>query len=264
VGERTSYSPGTFSWVDLSTTDQDGAKQFYLALFGWEATDNPVGEGVVYSMMSIGGRDVAAISPQPQQQREAGVPPTWNSYITVESADQAAERAAQLGATAHAPAFDVMDVGRMAVLQDPQGAFFIVWELRRHIGAALVNAHGAVSWNELASPDLNGSTSFYSELFGWTVEPFEGSQIPYMTIKNAEGRSNGGMRQQMPGEPVPHWLVYFGIDDIHRALSQVEELGGTKVVEPQTIGPGELAVAQDPRAPRSPCMPGTSTTSRGG
>jgi predicted enzyme related to lactoylglutathione lyase len=247
VGERTTYSSGTFSWVDLSTTDPDGAKQFYSALFGWQATDNVVGPGIVYSMMSIDGRDAAAISPQPEQQREAGAPPTWNSYITVESADQAAERAAQLGATVHGPPFDVMEVGRMAVLQDPQGAFLLVWEPRAHIGAALVNAHGALSWNELASPDLERSASFYSELFGWIVEPFEGSQIPYMTIKNAEGRSNGGMRQQMTGETVPYWLVYFGASDMQRALSQVEELAGTKLVEPQTIGPGELAVVADPQ-----------------
>ena len=198
-------------------------------------------------MMSIGGRDVAAISPQPQQQREAGAPPTWNSYITVESADQAAERASELGASVHGAPFDVMEVGRMAVLQDPHGAFFLVWEPKAHIGAALVNAHGALSWNELASPDLESSASFYGELFGWTIKPFEGSQIPYMVITNTDGHSNGGMRQQMPGEPVAYWLVYFGTSDLQRSLSQVEELAGTKLVEPQSIGPGELAVVQDPQ-----------------
>ena len=74
MGERTAYTPGTFSWTDLTTTDQDGAKAFYTELFGWEADDNPVGEGMVYSMMIVGGKPVAAISPQPQQQREMGAP----------------------------------------------------------------------------------------------------------------------------------------------------------------------------------------------
>src|SRR3954467_3705927 len=103
MGERTKYTPGTFSWADVTITDQAGAKDFYSGLFGWEAEDLPVGEGVSYSMMRVNGKDVAAISPQPQQQREAGVPPMWNNYVTVESADAAADRAKELGATVHAP-----------------------------------------------------------------------------------------------------------------------------------------------------------------
>src|SRR5919197_2424863 len=144
MGERTQHAPGTFSWADVTTTDQEAAKAFYTGLFGWEIEDVPVGEGVFYSMARVGGRDVAAISPQPPQQRDAGVPPVWNSYITVESADAAAERAAELGATVHAPPFDVMDAGRMAVIQDPQGAFFMVWQPKSHHGAQLVNAPGAL------------------------------------------------------------------------------------------------------------------------
>ena len=128
MGERTKYTQGTFSWTDLNTTDQQAAKAFYSGVFGWETEDLPVGDGVSYTMASIGGKNVAAISPQPQQQRDAGVPPAWNSYITVENADQAAERAAELGATVHAQPFDVMDAGRMAVIQDPQGAWFLIWE----------------------------------------------------------------------------------------------------------------------------------------
>ncbi len=247
MSERTGYTPGTFSWVDLSTTDQDGAKAFYTELFGWEPTDNPVGEGVVYSMMSLGGKDVAAISPQPEQQREAGAPPTWNSYITVESADHALDRAKQLGATVHAPAFDVLDVGRMGVVQDPQGAFFLVWEPKRHLGAGLVNAPGALSWNELGSPDMDASASFYSELFGWVVEPFEGSEMPYMTIKTADGHGNGGIRELSPPDAPPNWLVYFGIDDVEAGLAKLEGLGGSKVMGPMAIGPGSLGVAQDPQ-----------------
>ena len=169
MGERTTYTPGTFSWADLSTTDQDDAKRFYGELFGWKATDNPVGDSVVYSMMSIDGKDAAAISPQPEQQREAGAPPAWNCYITVDSADDALAKAKQLGANVHADAFDVMDVGRMGVVQDPQGAYFLVWEPKTHIGASIVNAPGAISWNELASPDPEASGAFYSQLFGWST-----------------------------------------------------------------------------------------------
>jgi predicted enzyme related to lactoylglutathione lyase len=247
MAQRTAYIPGTFSWSDLSTTDQPAAKTFYSELFGWQADDQPMGDDAVYSLMKLDGQDAAAISPQPQQQRDAGVPPMWNSYVTVDSAVQTAERAAGLGATVHAPPFDVMDVGRMAVIQDPQGAFFLPWEPRRHIGAAVVNAPGALSWNELHTTDLDGAQRFYAELFGWTFSEFEGSPDPYFTIQRADGGTNGGITTGLqPGVP-PHWLVYFGTDDAEQALSSLQELGGQKLMGPMSIGVGSIAVAQDPQ-----------------
>lgn len=246
MAERTRYANGVFSWTDLTTTDQDAAKQFYSALFGWEADDRPIGDGAVYSMMEIDGKDVAAISSQPQQQRDAGVPPTWNSYITVDSADAALARAKELGAVVHADAFDVMDVGRMGVVQDPQGAFFIVWEPKTNIGAQLVNVPGALTWNELASPDIEASARFYGELFGWTTDAMEGGPFTYLVIKTPDGRSNGGIRPQMGEEP-PHWLVYLGIDDAEAGVAKVGELGGSTLAGPMSIGPGRFAVVQDPQ-----------------
>jgi uncharacterized protein len=246
MGERTGYTPGTFCWTDLTTTDQPAAKAFYGGLFGWEAEDMPVGEGVFYSMMRVNGKDVAAIAPQPEPQRNAGAPPVWNSYLSVESADAAVERARELGGTVHAPAFDVMEVGRMGVIQDPHGAYFMVWQPGQHFGAQLVNAPGAFVWNELASPDLDGSTAFYSGLFGWTVAPFEGSPTPYLSIENGEA-NNGGIRElSSPGVP-PHWLVYFGVEDIDVALAKVEQLGGTKIFGPQDIQIAKIAAVRDPQ-----------------
>ena len=246
MAERTKYAPGTFSWTDLTTPEQDAAKQFYGQLFGWEAIDNPVGDGIVYSMMQIDGKNVAAISPQPQQQRDADVPPLWNSYVTVESADAAADRATKLGATVHAPPFDVMDVGRMAVIQDPQGAFFMVWEPKSHIGASLVNAPGALSWDELASPDPDASADFYRELFGWEDEPVEGMQMPYLTIRTAAGNYNGGIRGAFANEP-SYWLVYFGSEAIEADVATAGELGANKLLDPMDVGPGKIAVLQDPQ-----------------
>lgn len=246
MGERSEYAPGTFSWTDLATTDQDGAKSFYTGLFGWEADDMPVGDGSVYSMMKMGGRDVAAISPQQQEQRDMGVSPVWNHYVTVESADAAAERATELGATVHAPPFDVLDAGRMTVIQDPQGAFFMAWQPKRHIGAGLVNATGALVWNELASPDLEASTTFYSDLFGWHISPFEESPTPYLSIKNGDA-NNGGIRElDQPGVP-PHWLAYFGVDEIDAGLARVTELGATVHAGPIDVGMAKIGIVQDPQ-----------------
>src|SRR5919198_746593 len=218
MGERTQYSPGTFSWTDLSTTDQDGAKTFYSGLFGWQADDQPVDENIVYSMQLIDGKAVAAISPQPTQQREAGVPPVWNSYVTVESADAAANRATELGGTVHAPPFDVLDAGRMAVVQDPTGAFFMVWEPKENIGAELVNVPGALCWNELATPDLEAARAFYSGLFGWKFNAFEGGDMPYFTIQNGDA-----------------------------ALAKAGELGGSALGPAMDLAMGRIGLARDPQ-----------------
>jgi predicted enzyme related to lactoylglutathione lyase len=246
MGERTQYAPGTFCWTDLATTDQGAAKAFYSALFGWEAEDMPVGEGVSYSMMRLDGKNVAAIAPQPPQQREAGAPPAWNSYVSVQSADATAERARELGATVHAPPFDVMQAGRMAVIQDPEGAYFMAWEARQHFGAALVNAPGALVWNELASPDLEASSAFYRDLFGWTTAPFEGSAEPYLLIRNGDA-GNGGIRGVSPPGTPPHWLAYFGTEDLEAGLAKVQELGGTKLAGPIDIQIARFGILQDPQ-----------------
>lgn len=246
MGTRTQYAPGTFCWVDLTTPDTEAAKTFYAALLGWSYVDLPAGEAT-YSMATVDGARVAAIAPQPAQQRDAGAPALWNSYVTVESADATAARVAQLGGSAHAPAFDVMDAGRMAVLQDPQGAYFFAWEPRDTIGAQLVNAPGALTWNELSTPDLDAAADFYGALLGWTTEIAPGP-MEYQTIRTAAGAFNGGMRPPMPPETPPFWLAYFGTDEIVAAAGRVTEHGGTVLAPPMAIeGMGEVTVARDPQ-----------------
>lgn len=245
MAERTQYAPGTFSWADLATTDPDAAKSFYASLFGWEAEDVPIPDDGYYSMQRLEGKDVAAIAPQPQAQRDAGAPPVWQSYITVESADATAQRAGELGGTVHAPPFDVMEAGRMAVIQDPQGAFFIVWEPKMHRGAKLVNLPGAICWNELASSDLDASAAFYRQLFGWQVDPVEGSPTRYLMIKNGDA-ANGGMRERQPQEP-PNWLVYFAAEDIDATMAKVTELGGNTLGGPFEMASAKIGTVQDPQ-----------------
>jgi len=246
VGERTQYAPGTFCWSELSTSDLEGAKSFYAGLFGWQAIDNPVPGGGVYSMQNLAGKPVAAIAPQPEQQRAARVPALWNSYVSVESADAAADKAKALGAAVHAPPFDVMDVGRMAVIQDPQGAFFMLWQPRSNIGAGLVNAPGAMVWNELRSPDLDGSAAFYSGLFGWTIDRREGTAMGvYLGIKNGEANNGGIAALTPPGTP-PHWLVYFGVEEVEDALAKVAALGGSTLLGATDIEIAKIAVVADP------------------
>jgi predicted enzyme related to lactoylglutathione lyase len=125
--EVTSYPSGTFSWIDVNTSDQEAGKSFYTQLFGWGAEDNPIPDGSVYTMFQQEGLDVAAISQMSPEMAASGMPPTWNSYISVDNLDKAVSQVEAAGGKVMMPAFDVMDSGRMAMIQDPAGAMFALW-----------------------------------------------------------------------------------------------------------------------------------------
>jgi predicted enzyme related to lactoylglutathione lyase len=242
MGERTSYAPGTFSWVDLNTDDIEASKTFYASLLGWQYNDIPIGEGQHYSMAQIDGRDVAAITPMPPGMEFTH----WNCYVTVADADAAAARAKELGATILNEPFDVFTAGRMAVLQDPQGAILMVWQPRDSIGAGLVNAPGALSWNDLVTPDVEASAAFYRSLFGWTIEETPGSDGRYWTITN-EGRLNGGLLPLIPGGH-PAWNLYFAVEDCDAAVARAGELGGGTIMGPMQLPNGSsFAILRDPQ-----------------
>ncbi len=239
MAERTSHPPGTLSWADLAVRDLEGAKRFYGGLFGWEFEDQPMGEGSVYSMARLRGLDAAALFNTEDQ------PPHWNLYITVESADAAAERAGELGASVMMGPFDVFEAGRMAVVQDPTGAIVSAWEPRANIGAKVVNEPSALSWADLVTPDPDPAARFYGDWLGWTVEEIPGAG-GYRVITNGD-RSNGGMPPWLPemGDSPPHWMPYFGIDDLDAALERIKELGGRHVAGPVQVPSGAFAVMTD-------------------
>jgi predicted enzyme related to lactoylglutathione lyase len=245
MGERTSHTPGTFSWTDLSTPDPEGAKRFYAGLFGWEAEDTQIPEdagGGVYTMLRLDGKSSAAISAAREGQMTA-----WTSYITVEDVDATARRAGELGGTVLAEPFDVLEAGRMAVVQDPTGAVFALWQPRDSIGAEIVNTLGALSLNQLNTSDPARAQEFYTALFDWRVEQVAGGDQPYWGLYNGE-RVNGGM-MELPAEmgAPPHWLVYFGIDDIDAAAGTIGGSGGTVMLPKTEVPGGHILVAQDPQ-----------------
>jgi uncharacterized protein len=243
MGERTSHTPGTFSWAELSTTDTDGAKRFYTALFGWDYEDQPMpGDAGAYTMLRRDGKDVAALF----EARE-GMGTFWGSYVTVESADSTAARASELGGTLMAEPFDVMEAGRMAVIQDPTGAVFSVWEPHGSIGATFVNGPGALTLNQLNTSDPEAAGRFYEGLFGWRTEEMPGGDQPYWGIYNGD-RVNGGMMGLPSDAPAPpHWLIYFGSEDVDAAAERIGELGGQVMVPPLDVPGGRILVAQDPQ-----------------
>jgi predicted enzyme related to lactoylglutathione lyase len=240
MADRTSYAPGTFSWAELVTSDADAAKAFYTKVFGWEYRDNPIPDGSVYSTALRDGKDVGALYVSDQ-------PPHWNCYVTVESADAVAARASELGATVAAEPFDVMDVGRMAVIIDNVGAGLCLWEAKSHIGASLVNTTGSMTWNDLLTPDPDASSRFYGDLFGWTTEEIPDSG-GYRLIKNGE-HDNGGVMALDPrmGSVPPSWIPYFGHDDLERLTGEVAGLGGQVRSGPSKMWEGSIAVLSDPQ-----------------
>jgi predicted enzyme related to lactoylglutathione lyase len=242
MGERTSYAPGTFSWAELATSDSGAAKDFYSDLFGWSYDDNPVGDGQIYSIALRDSRRVGALFASEQ-------PPHWNCYVTVASADDAAARAAEHGATVLAEPFDVLEAGRMATIADPQGAALCVWEPRATIGAELVNGPGALTWCDLLTPDADAAADFYAALFGWATNEMPGAG-GYRVIRLGE-RSNGGMMPfavaGLPAEAPASWLPYFGHEDTGRAIEQVRGSGGTLVNGPTQVPAGTFAAVADPQ-----------------
>jgi predicted enzyme related to lactoylglutathione lyase len=263
MGDRTEHPHGTFSWADLSTDDFEGAKTFYGGLFGWDFDDMPTGEGdgdgdgegdgngdgdgdeaMLYSMAKLDGKAVGAVF-----KGDGSLPVHWNSYVTVDDVDAMPEKVKAAGGEVTAEPFDVMEsVGRMAVIQDPTGAFLNLWEAKDNIGAQLVNVPGALTWNDLNTTDPQKATDFYGEVFGWTFDKIP-DVTEYWVIKNGD-RSNGGVRpidNSQPGDVPAHWLPYFACSDLDDALAKVEELGGRKFFGPLDLPSGRIAVVADPQ-----------------
>jgi predicted enzyme related to lactoylglutathione lyase len=239
--ERNRYEPGTPSWVDLQTSDQAGAKSFYSELFGWDYDDQPVGDGVVYSMAIKNGKPVAAIAPLPMP----GVPPHWNTYVTVADVDATATQVPGAGGSTMGEPFDVMDAGRMVVASDPTGAMFCIWQAKNSIGAELVNEPGAFSWAELMTPDVDAALAFYEKIFGWKGSKFDMPGMEYTEIKLNDRSIGGAMKPPMEGMPAA-WGVYFAVDDTDKVAATTSARGGSVMQPPTDIPPGRFAVLVDP------------------
>lgn len=240
------YPDGVFSWVDLATTDPGAAKAFYGGLFGWSFLDMPTGSGTIYSMAQLEGYNVAGLGPLSPDMEAQGAPPYWSSYVNHSDVDAVAARAGKAGGQVFLPPFDVMDAGRMSVIQDPTGATFGVWQPGNHTGAQLVNVPNTLTWNELQTPDLGSARAFYSDVFGWTYDVDENG---YVAVKQ-DDRVQAGMMQmtEQMAEVPPNWSIYFLVEDVESAVAKVAELSGELLMPPTPAGEmGKFCVVQDPQ-----------------
>jgi predicted enzyme related to lactoylglutathione lyase len=244
--EVTSYTQGTPDWVDLPTTDPNAAKAFYSGLFGWTYDDQPMDGGAVYSLAMLGDNLVAAISPQPPDMAAAGAPPMWNTYIAVDSADDAAAKVEAAGGKVLMGPTDVMDAGRMVFAMDPGGAMVAFWQANQHFGASLVNEPGTLCWNELITPDPSAA-KFYEQVAGMTTQTEDMGEGNQYTVFLAGDRMVAGTTPPMMEGVPTHWHVYFAVADADAAAAKITELGGSILAPPFDTPVGRIAVAQDPQ-----------------
>jgi uncharacterized protein len=268
MSERDGYIPGVPCWVDTSQPDPEASLPFYSGLFGWEFNNlMPEGSGGDYFVGYIRGGDVAAVGTIPE-----GAPrvATWNTYIWVDSADETATKALKAGGGVAAEPFDVMQAGRMAVITDPEGAAFNVWQAKDHKGAKIVNEHGALNFNGLAVRDVEGAKAFYRAVFGWrTLDMPMGILWTLPGYGDHLEERTPGLRQQMGQMGAPdgfidvvaalnpiagndsqtpaHWNVTFGVDDAEGTAAKAKELGGEVVAGPYDAPWTRVAVIKDPQ-----------------
>lgn len=249
MATTTQHAPGTFCWPELATTDQPGAKAFYAKLFGWDLADQDIGGGEFYTMLKLNGRDLGALYTMRKEERATGAPPHWNSYVAVESADQSVAMAKELGGTILAEPFDVMDVGRMAIIQDPTGAVFCVWQPMKHTGAGVLGEIGALCWTELMTSDSGKAQAFYTGLFDWKAEAMPMGPMSYTIYKRGDAQAGGMMQITKEMGPIPsHWLVYFAVTDCDGTVATAGTLGGRTTMPPTDIpNIGRFAILQDPQ-----------------
>src|SRR5262245_49129115 len=244
----TQHAPGTFCWPELATLDLNAAKKFYMSLFGWTANDNDMGQGMIYTIFQMNGSDVAALYSMREEERKMA-PPHWNAYVSVESADKTAAQAKQLGGNVIMEPFDVMEAGRMAVLQDPTGGFFNVWEAKKSIGVGLLDEPGSLCWTELMTKDAAKAGGFYTSLLPWKTEAMNMAGVNYSLFKRGDASAGGMMQMDASMAMVPtHWLSYFMVGDTDAILAKAQGLGSEVLVPGQNVpNVGRFAILKDPQ-----------------
>ena len=247
--ETPEIKPGNFCWVELGTSDNDAAKSFYSQLFGWGSQDNPMGPDMMYTMLKLDGKDVGGLYKLMPDMVQQGIPPHWLTYVAVTNADEKVEKAKAEGATVMNGPFDVATHGRMAVIKDPTGAVFAVWQPLDHAGSGVWGVPNSACWSELGTGDPAKAREFYSNVFSWTTESFGDSPIEYNIFKN-DDTGIGGVYKLMPemGPVPPHWLVYFSVDDCDATVQKATELGANVMKPADDIpGVGRFAILIDPQ-----------------
>ena len=240
------HPDGSFCWMELSTSDPVAAKQFYSSLFGWQINDQDMGPAGVYTIFRLKGRDCAAAV----KSHCADVPPHWMIYLATSNVEQASRKVTQLGGKVDKGPFDAGEFGRMSVVQDPEGAYFCLWQAMKSPGIGIAAEDGAFCWADLMTRDRDTAKKFYTSLFGWAFVAGDGKpESGYWHIENGQEMIGGMPPSEFmrPGMP-PHWSVYFQVSDCEASTGKAVQRGAQVYVAPMKIeGAGVMSVIADPQ-----------------
>ena len=235
------------AWIDLGSTDPEAAREFYTKLFGWKAVPEKDPAAGGYAMARFGDKDVAGIG---GKQPGDPSPSAWSLYIGTKDVDNLGKQVEAEGGKVIAPPFDVMDVGRMAVFQDPSGAFISAWQPSTMDGFDVQGKHGSFAWAELNARGLDQAEPFYKKVFGWTEKKSPmGEGLGDYTEFKLNDQSILGALEMMPMVPqeVPsYWLVYFAVDDVDKTHEKAVGLGAKELLPPQDYPGGRYSIVADP------------------
>ena len=262
------YPPGVPSWIDTEPPDRDAAIAFYGGLFGWTFEDvMPPGLPGYYVIARQDGQDVAGLG------SPAATPSSsWNTYVAVDDADDAARAVAAAGGTVTTPPEDGGPGGRGAAFLDPAGAPFRVWQARRRLGAQLVNVPGTWNFSDLRTTDPATARTFYGTVFGWEADaqgpsgdgpsmwrrPGYGDHLAATIDPDIHRRQAAvsappgfadviGWLAPVTGDERPHWHVTFAVADRDDAVAKALRLGATDLSGPVDSPWSRAATMREPQ-----------------
>ena len=231
---------GQFVWHELVTPDVEAEKAFYAELFGWEFEIYKPGE-MDYAMISANGQTHGGVmAPDPSK----GIPSHWYGHVLVDDADAALARAEKLGGKAAFGPFDIPEIGRFAILADPQGGVVSAY---RAAGEGGPTGAGTFLWDEYVAADVEAAKAYYTEVFGWTTEAMDMAGGGTYTLFKCDGKSVAGVMGRPAEHVPPHWLTYIATPDADATIEAARGLGATVYAPAMDIeGVGRFAVLGDP------------------
>lgn len=229
-------------WVELGARDIAREGAFYTQVFGWELATDPRPEAGGYTIASLGGRRVAAVTPLYGE----GQPVAWNVSFRVADVDAALETVRDAGGSVLFGPLDIFEEGRFAVAVDPTGAAFQLWQPKDFAGAEAMGDPGTLCWVDLHTRDVDTALAFYSRLFGWDLAEGSGYRVLSLDGTGFGGVFDQGSDEGYPQEIPAHWLPCFAIADIEGTVAAANKAGGTTVMGPMVLGGFTIAAIVDP------------------
>jgi predicted enzyme related to lactoylglutathione lyase len=232
------------AWVDLATSDPAAAREFYSKLFGWQIEVDPDPQYGGYALAKVDGQDAAGIGGLQQP----GQPTAWSLYIGTDDLDGLAGKVTAAGGKVVAPPFDVGDQGRVAVFQDPSGAFISAWQGTR-MGGFQTSGANAFGWADLNARGVESALPFYEQVFGWTLKASSTGEQPYTEFQVA-GESIAGATEldpTVPAETPNYWMVYFTVPEVDAGHRTALDAGGREVAPPFDFPGGRMSIVSDPQ-----------------